>query len=776
MLGFLLVLLLAPAIAVAQPKILWNTPFGGSTTLWSPNGDRLASIGDGGITVVDVASAQRISDIIAYPYQPSFDADGSHIIMVTEVPGAIMSFDVQTGALVRSAVFQDTTIKSLVFSRDRGRGIAWYSNNVVVVFDTETLDTIMSVKFLELKHVAISGDGMRFACTIGGAATKNVVVYAVETSSPIVTVGSEELMATLNTSGDTVVTAASNGLLTSWDVGQGSKIAQSYWSLYAQGSITSLMFDPNDAHIVVVADQTAVFDVAGVEYQGKINQKSEQPIQFSADGELMMSFKRSEGTVLYSMTSHRIENTVAAYQDSSVHASLAPGGSVIAYVLSDNTVRSYDLAVSMSSVLLEHTAPYHLATRPNQHCMVVNDGRVVRTFDITSGAELGHIELSRFHQVVNVTDTEVWTLREDTLLILSLPNGSLVRTQVFPTEFHNMPICFPDSTHILGLFTDGTMRKVNVRTGEESWSVPREQGQSITTYYCSPSGSRFAVRSGSSSVFVYHAENGSLINTFTVPGTATIFSVILHPDDRRLIAGTGSGDNALRIWDIDSGDSLHTLRSHKGIVQYPTLYRDGVRTVTTSTDSTVCLWDIDQGILLDKATLTASPRGTLIDPQGEIMVITTLANSTTYEMQLLNAASLDKITTLSGWYSHAFDASGSRIVVGRSGAVGVADILPYVITLVSDGDHVTTSVAPDLTLTPNPISGSSILTVRFTSTDHQSIQICDVTGQILRTFHGTGTLERQHIEIDGAGLPRGVLFLRAIDSSLVSTTLMILAD
>lgn len=158
------------------------------------------------------------------------------------------------------------------------------------------------------------------------------------------------------------------------------------------------------------------------------------------------------------------------------------------------------------------------------------------------------------------------------------------------------------------------------------------------------------------------------------------------------------------------------------------------------------------------------------------MVITTLANSTTYEMQLLNAASLDKITTLSGWYSHAFDASGSRIVVGRSGAVGVADILPYVITLVSDGDHVTTSVAPDLTLTPNPISGSSILTVRFTSTDHQSIQICDVTGQILRTFHGTGTLERQHIEIDGAGLPRGVLFLRAIDSSLVSTTLMILAD
>jgi len=47
MLGFLLVLLLAPVIAVAQPKILWNTPFGGSSTLWSPNGDRLASIGDG---------------------------------------------------------------------------------------------------------------------------------------------------------------------------------------------------------------------------------------------------------------------------------------------------------------------------------------------------------------------------------------------------------------------------------------------------------------------------------------------------------------------------------------------------------------------------------------------------------------------------------------------------------------------------------------------------------------------------------------------------------
>ncbi|RPI67368.1 MAG: hypothetical protein EHM43_08540, partial [Ignavibacteriae bacterium] len=64
------------------------------------------------------------------------------MIMSTNIPGAIMSFDVQTGALVRSAVFQDTTIKSLVFSRDKGRGIAWYNNNVVVVFDTETLDSI----------------------------------------------------------------------------------------------------------------------------------------------------------------------------------------------------------------------------------------------------------------------------------------------------------------------------------------------------------------------------------------------------------------------------------------------------------------------------------------------------------------------------------------------------------------------------------------------------------------------------------------------------------
>lgn len=773
---FLLVLSVS---ATAQPQMLWHTPFGGSTPLWSSDGTHIASGGDGGVAIVDVATQTRVSDVIDYAYQSLFSADGARLVTRSGHKGRIFSYSTATGELTNSVKYQDTTIKLLVQSRDKGRACVWYDNNVVVVIDVETLDSIMSVMIPWLQDIAISGDGTRIACTFSGPQDANVAIYNVGERLARASVGRTERMATLNETGDRVVTATESGLMTMWDVSTGNKIKQEYWSIDIVGKLSAIVFAPLDEHVIVVADQIGVYTSEDLSYQGRISQKPQQ-MQLSADGTLLLSNVNNEGIILYSLENYRVIKTIDRYVGQISGASLSPDGIKIAVALRDNTVRVYDHQAESESTLLTQIGPSYLTTRPRADRIITIMGRSIVTLELSTGREVGRFEMAQNYQYSNSTDTEVWLINEDTIEIRTIPDGLLVRRHVFPAVFQSVQMRFPDENHILGVFGDSTMRKVNIRTGETVWSVPRETFSNPWNYITSPTGRRFAY-AGGEILKVYDANTGNLERTLEIPTVVAYSDVVFHPDDVRLIAGTYGTNIGVRIWDLTTGDSLHSFVGYELNTINPLLYPDGVRLATISTDSTISLWDIDRGEQLQKVKASSRllQHGVLINVTGDLLVIG-FARST----ELWNALTLEHIVTLPYWAPRSIDATGSRIVATKGttntvfnrgvGSLGVIDISPYVLTTVDEVSSTIPTHQIAMSVASNPLITSSTVSVNYRSPLDQRVSISDLTGRVLLTLPGTGTLDPQHFTIERGLLPSaGPFYLTASDSSSTSTILLL---
>ena len=64
-------------------------------------------------------------------------------------------------------------------------------------------------------------------------------------------------------------------------------------------------------------------------------------------------------------------------------------------------------------------------------------------------------------------------------------------------------------------------------------------------------------------------------------------------DGRRAVSA--SGDNTLKVWDLESGRELRTLEGHSDWVYGVAVSPDGRRAVSASADNTLKVWDLESG-------------------------------------------------------------------------------------------------------------------------------------------------------------------------------------
>ncbi|MDQ0291579.1 TIR domain-containing protein [Oligosphaera ethanolica] len=75
-----------------------------------------------------------------------------------------------------------------------------------------------------------------------------------------------------------------------------------------------------------------------------------------------------------------------------------------------------------------------------------------------------------------------------------------------------------------------------------------------------------------------------------------VLSVSFSPDGRRAVSG--SNDQTVRVWDLETGACLRTLEGHSGWVGSVSVSLDGRRAVSGSVDKTVRVWDLETGACL----------------------------------------------------------------------------------------------------------------------------------------------------------------------------------
>ena len=72
-----------------------------------------------------------------------------------------------------------------------------------------------------------------------------------------------------------------------------------------------------------------------------------------------------------------------------------------------------------------------------------------------------------------------------------------------------------------------------------------------------------------------------------------VSSLALSSDGKKLCSG--SWDETITVWDLDSGKEIHTLRGHTDRVMSIAVSSDGKRLVSGSWDKTVKVWDLEAG-------------------------------------------------------------------------------------------------------------------------------------------------------------------------------------
>lgn len=82
-----------------------------------------------------------------------------------------------------------------------------------------------------------------------------------------------------------------------------------------------------------------------------------------------------------------------------------------------------------------------------------------------------------------------------------------------------------------------------------------------------------------------------------LPHAGAVQNIRFSPDGKLL--GSGGHDNAVLIWEVATGELLHTLRGHEAGISEVTFSHDGKILASASVDGTVKLWEVQTGKLLE---------------------------------------------------------------------------------------------------------------------------------------------------------------------------------
>ncbi len=122
-------------------------------------------------------------------------------------------------------------------------------------------------------------------------------------------------------------------------------------------------------------------------------------------------------------------------------------------------------------------------------------------------------------------------------------------------------------------------------------------------------------------------------------------SASFSPDGTRLV--TASKDRTAKIWDVLTGNCLHTLQGHTSFVNSASFSPDGTKVVTASVDKTAKIWDVASIERFFTREITL-PQAVLLHAVYEVVVIRALVKKWGQEAFNQEASLYNQITSWFG--------------------------------------------------------------------------------------------------------------------------------
>ncbi|KAM6476127.1 hypothetical protein HDV62DRAFT_384573 [Trichoderma sp. SZMC 28011] len=252
--------------------------------------------------------------------------------------------------------------------------------------------------------------------------------------------------------------------------------------------------------------------------------------------------------------------------------------------------------------------------------------------------------------------------------------------------------------------------------------------KSVLSVVFSPNNQLLASGSSDETIKVWDINSGACLQTLE-GHDKPINSVIFCPSGHRLISA--SSDSTIRVWDIDSGVCLQTLEDHENSVKSVVFSPDGQLLASGSFDGTVRVWDIESGTclrVLEGYAMTVN--SVVFSPDGQQLA----SGSEDNTVRIWDVKSDDYLKTEEGHedyvFSVIFSPNGQLLASGSlDGTVMVWDTESGACLRILENYDRVQDLSGSIVFSP---SSQLLATVSFDET----IEIWDVnSGICLQTFH-----------------------------------------
>ena len=110
---------------------------------------------------------------------------------------------------------------------------------------------------------------------------------------------------------------------------------------------------------------------------------------------------------------------------------------------------------------------------------------------------------------------------------------------------------------------------------------------------------------------------GQLLRTLN-GHSSSVSAVAVTADGKRAISG--SGDNTVKVWNLETGEELLSFNGHSGWVSAVAVTADGKRAISGSDDNTVKVWNLETGEVIASFTGDGSINCCAVAPDGVTIV------------------------------------------------------------------------------------------------------------------------------------------------------------
>ena len=561
-----------------SPIALWETERGLiSAVNFSPDG-KLIAIGnwDGKIKIRDVQSGECITEIEWLRNRHiTFSPDSNWIAIASQSKRIVQVLDLQNGACIAQVDWGEHETKSRIsrldFSPD-SKLLAATAGWDTYVWPSKTGTPIM--KF-EGRHFAFSPDNRQLACVTQGDKTLNVWEFEKNMPKMIYSEsGTVRRNPFFSRKGELYVIEDRQDTIEVWNVERREKlhvldlrpesIEATCIKRYPQ-----LTLSDTDAYIPP-HKKDKCRDI----HKSSILGESVYPlgqIHFSPDGQKLVCRRTGGGIVLWDVESKEARKT------------LMEGIFIRSF-----TFRPDDNILAVSAYINRS-----------------NNKQIVNVWDVDKPDEpIAEFEFTQQTQALGkpiiftpTGDQFAGKGIDNTINVWNIKHKGKMARFIGHTDYIHSLAFSPDSKRLVSGSRDKTTRLWDVEEGREIAMLPMNKPLITTALAYSPNGNMIAgVMFGE--IRLWCAEK--LIPLHIIPqpeDSQKLFTLTFSPCGRYITSGTwwqkGMEKMAIRLWDVASGENIHTFWGHTTDVQSLAFSPDGKLLASGSFDGTILLWDLE---------------------------------------------------------------------------------------------------------------------------------------------------------------------------------------